>query len=76
VYAADLSVAARDSKEGPVSIEENKALVIRELVNRGTSALGKRYENEYCFVFELAGGRIRAVREYLDTEKARVAVSA
>jgi uncharacterized protein len=49
--------------------------VILELVNRGTSATGKPYENEYCFVFELAGGKIHAIREYVDLEKARVAVS-
>jgi uncharacterized protein len=49
--------------------------VVVELVNRGTSATGKPYENEYCFVFELAAGRIRAVREYVDLEKAKVALS-
>jgi len=49
--------------------------VIAELINRGTSATGKRYENEYCFVFDVAGGKIRAIREYVDLEKARVAVS-
>jgi ketosteroid isomerase-like protein len=49
--------------------------VVVELVNRGTSVRGKPYENEYCFVFELAGGKIRAVREYVDLEKARVALS-
>jgi uncharacterized protein len=49
--------------------------VIVELVNRGTSATGKPYENEYCFVFELAGGKIRAIREYVDLEKAKIALS-
>jgi len=49
--------------------------VVVELVNRGTSALGKPYENEYCFVFELGGGKIRAIREYVDLEKARRALS-
>ena len=44
--------------------------VILELVNRSTTATGKPYENEYCFVFEIEGGRIRAVREYVDTQKA------
>jgi ketosteroid isomerase-like protein len=50
--------------------------VILELVNRGTSATGKPYENEYCFVFELAGGKIRAIREYVDLEKVKIALSA
>jgi uncharacterized protein len=49
--------------------------VVVELVNRGTSATGKPYENEYCFVFELGGGKIRAVREYVDLEKAKIALS-
>jgi uncharacterized protein len=49
--------------------------VIVELVNRGTSATGKAYENEYCFVYELAGGKIRAIREYVDLEKAKLALS-
>ena len=49
--------------------------VIVELVNRGTSATGKPYENEYCFVFELAAGKIRAIREYVDLEKVKIALS-
>ena len=49
--------------------------VVIELVNRGTSAIGKPYENEYCFVFDLAGGKIRAIREYVDLEKAKRALS-
>ena len=49
--------------------------VVVELVNRGTSATGKPYENEYCFVFELAAGKIRAIREYVDLEKAKIALS-
>jgi len=49
--------------------------VVVELVNRGTSATGKPYENEYCFVYEIAGGKIRAIREYVDLEKAKIALS-
>jgi len=44
--------------------------VIVELTNRSTTATGKPYENEYCFVYDLDGGKIRAIREYVDTEKA------
>jgi hypothetical protein len=43
--------------------------VIVELVNRSTAANGRPYANEYCFVFEIEDGRIRAVREYVDTQK-------
>src|SRR5262245_11596603 len=44
--------------------------VIMELTNRGKAFNGKAYENEYCFVFEIQGGKIRAIREYVDTQKA------
>jgi len=30
---------------------------------------GKPYENDYCFVFTVSGGRISQVREYMDTRK-------
>ncbi len=45
--------------------------VILELTNRGKVSNGKSYENEYCFVFELENGKIRRIREYVDTLKAK-----
>ncbi|HEX6243845.1 MAG TPA: hypothetical protein VFZ61_23180 [Polyangiales bacterium] len=30
---------------------------------------GAAYENDYCFVFELEGERIRRAREYMDTAR-------
>jgi ketosteroid isomerase-like protein len=45
--------------------------VILELTNRGKVNNGKFYENEYCFVFELENGKIRRIREYVDTQKAK-----
>ena len=45
--------------------------VILELTNRGKLANGRDYENEYCFVFEIEAGKIRRVREYVDTQKAK-----
>lgn len=42
--------------------------VIVEFANKGPTANGKVYENEYCVVFELNGeGKIREIREYQDT---------
>jgi ketosteroid isomerase-like protein len=29
---------------------------------------GARYDNAYCFVFRLDGGRIREITEYMDTQ--------
>ncbi|HEY6395649.1 MAG TPA: nuclear transport factor 2 family protein [Candidatus Binataceae bacterium] len=45
--------------------------VIIEMTNRGKVSNGKSYENEYCFVFELEDGKIRWIREYADTQKAK-----
>lgn len=45
--------------------------VVVELTNRGKTARGKQYENEYCFIFEIEDGKIRRIREYVDTQKAK-----
>jgi ketosteroid isomerase-like protein len=44
-------------------------VVIVEERMRATLTGGKPYENDYCFVFTVAGDRIREVREYMDTRK-------
>lgn len=49
--------------------------VIVEHTMRATTASGRAYENDYCFFFELDGGRIRRVREYMDTQRLKEAVS-
>lgn len=46
-------------------------VVIIELTNRGKLANGRDYENEYCFVYEVEAGKIRRVREYVDTQKVK-----
>ena len=43
--------------------------VLIEMTNRGKLFNGRAYENEYCFVFEIEAGKIRRVREYVDTHK-------
>ena len=45
--------------------------VIVELTNRGKTHNGKDYENEYCFVFEIEAGKIRRMREYVDTQRVK-----
>jgi uncharacterized protein len=45
-------------------------VVVVELSNTGKLANGRDYANEYCFVFEIEDGKIRRVREYVDTQKA------
>jgi hypothetical protein len=51
-------------------VHSTPSAVIVELTNRSETAAGRPYENEYCFVFDVEGGKIRAIREYVDTEKA------
>ena len=35
----------------------------------GTLANGRRYDNDYCFILEMVGSRVRRIREYMDTRK-------
>jgi len=37
-----------------------------------TTAMGTEYDNQYHFLFELADGRIRRMKEYMDTHHAKV----
>jgi len=41
--------------------------VVVEMRHRAVGLNGRRYETDHCVVFELAGGRIQAVREYIDS---------
>ena len=40
--------------------------VILEMTNRATTPGGKPYANDYCFVFDLEDGKIKAITEYTD----------
>ena len=42
--------------------------VVVEARGSNTTKSGKPYNNRYCFVFRLAGGKLKEVTEYLDTE--------
>jgi uncharacterized protein len=35
---------------------------------KALSKNGERYDNTYCHVFKIAGGKVKEVTEYLDTE--------
>lgn len=48
--------------------------VILEERMQAMLANGRRYDNNYCFIFELLEGRIARVREYMDTQKGRRSV--
>jgi len=43
-------------------------VVVVETQGRVTTKAGPRYDNKYCFVFRLEGGKIREITEYMDTQ--------
>lgn len=47
---------------------DGNTVVVEEHME-ATLAHGGHYENDYCFVFELEGGLIKRVREYMDTKR-------
>lgn len=49
------------------NVAEAGDTVFVELVVRAVTAKGRDYENCYCFVLDIVGGRIARIREYMDT---------
>ena len=49
--------------------------VVVEARGKSTTKAGNPYNNSYCFVFRLAGGKLKEVTEYMDTELATAALS-
>ena len=47
---------------------DGDTVVVEERM-QATLAHGGHYENDYCFVFEVADGLITRVREYMDTRR-------
>jgi ketosteroid isomerase-like protein len=43
-------------------------IVVAQVRGRVTTVAGERYDNSYCFIFRIAGGKIREMTEYLDTD--------
>ena len=62
VFVADVSIDFR-------GVYADGDTVIVEERTRATLAHGGHYDNDYCFVIELEDGRIRRVREYMDTQR-------
>jgi ketosteroid isomerase-like protein len=42
--------------------------VVVQARGQSTTKQGRAYNNEYCFVYRMNGGRIEEVTEYLDTQ--------
>lgn len=51
----------------PTGLTAEGDRVAVEAESHGETARGKLYNNQYHFLFEIRGGQIQAVREYLDT---------
>jgi len=59
--------------EGPLTITADNLIgegdfVVVQSHGRSNMRKGVAYDNTYCHVFRIAGGKIREVTEYLDTE--------
>lgn len=62
LFAANVSVNFK-------GVHADGNVVVIEQRMRATLANGNAYDNDYCFVIEVADGRIRRVREYMDTAR-------
>jgi ketosteroid isomerase-like protein len=51
----------------PLSIVGEGDLVLTEHRMTATLPNGRPYVNDYCFAYEVADGRVMAIREYMDT---------
>jgi uncharacterized protein len=55
----------------PTGLTAEGDRVAVEAESYGETASGRIYNNQYHFLFEVRGGKIQAVREYLDTMHAK-----
>jgi uncharacterized protein len=62
VFVADVSVDFKGM------FADGDTVIVEERM-QATLAHGGHYDNDYCFVFELEGGLIKRVREYMDTQR-------
>jgi ketosteroid isomerase-like protein len=65
VFVADVAVDFRGV------FADGDTVIVEERM-RATLAHGGHYDNDYCFVFVLEDGRIKRVREYMDTQRGTV----
>ena len=63
----------RQRIEGQVNVHARRFvaeedIVVVEATGEATTRTGKPYNNDYCWIFRLDGGKVREITEYLDTE--------
>jgi ketosteroid isomerase-like protein len=54
-----------------VTSAQDLVVVETRCTGRVKSSEDRVYENDYCWVLEVSGGKIRAIREYLDVDTVR-----
>jgi len=59
--------AGEYTSEAKRFIAEDDTVVV-EAQGKATTKSGKPYNNSYCYIFRLAGGKIKEITEYCDTE--------
>lgn len=64
VFVADVTIDFR----GVYADGDSDTVIVEERM-QATLANGGHYDNDYCFIFEMENGRIRRVREYMDTQR-------
>ena len=52
----------------PYNLVADGDFVVMQAHGKAMSKSGKAYNNTYCHVFKIVGGKIKEVTEYLDTE--------
>ena len=52
----------------PISLTAEDERVVFEQRQSATLANGRDYALDYVFIFEMQGGRVRRIREYMDTK--------
>jgi lactoylglutathione lyase len=63
----------RERMAGPIKTSATRFLadedcVVVEARGEATTKTGRAYNNAYCWIFRLDGGKVREITEYLDTE--------
>ena len=51
----------------PLTISADGDRVVVEARGQGRTKRGESYNNNYCYVIEMKDGKMRELREYLDT---------
>lgn len=69
----DLLAAVKETLSAPLEVTPHRFIaegdhVVIEHSGRNTTPDGRSYNNKYCWVCRFADGKLRELREYMDTE--------